>query len=149
MHPEQASMRTRASVAELTGINPETLRYYEREGLLEPPRRSSSGYRLYGEEDLNRLRFVARAKELGFSLQDIREFLELTGDTGTPRNEVRRLAKDHLALIRRKIRDLRTMERTLAALVAECDGKGQVNGCPIAEFLVEGRSPRSKERRSS
>ena len=149
MNPKQSSALTRASVAELTGINPETLRYYEREGLLEPPRRSATGYRLYGEDDLKRLKFVSRSKELGFSLRDIREFMDLTGNIQTPRKELLNFAKHRLALIREKIRDLRAMEKALAALVSECDGKGQVKGCPIAEFLVEGQKTQSSERKSS
>lgn len=135
---------TRASVAEQVGINPETLRYYEREGLLEPPERSATGYRLYGDADLQRLRFISRSKDLGFSLRDIKELLELTENPKRPRKNLRDLATDRLHLIREKIRDLKAMEKTLAGLVTECDGKGEVKGCPIADFVVEGRSPISK-----
>ncbi len=140
MRTNQASRMTRASVAELTGVNPETLRYYEKEGLLDPPRRSATGYRIYGEEDLNRLNFVSRSKELGFSLRDIKEFIDLTGNPRTPRKELRDFANVRLRVIRAKIRDLRTMEKSLASLVSECDGQGQVKGCPIADFVIEGRN---------
>lgn len=130
---------TRASVAGITGIHPETLRYYEKEGLIRVPERSAAGYRIYGEEDLKRLRFIERSKELGFSLRDIREFIGLTSEPRTPRRELRAFADAQLRLIRKKIRDLKAMERTLAGLVSECDGEGEVKGCPIAEFAVEGK----------
>jgi len=149
MRTNQPSALTRASVAELTGINPETLRYYEKEGLLDPPQRSATGYRLYGEEDLKRLNFVSRSKELGFSLRDIKEFIDLTGNPRTPRKELRDFANHRLRLIREKIRDLRAMEKALSSLVSECDGQGEVNGCPIADFVVEGRNSKTKERKTS
>lgn len=139
---------TRASVAEITGINPETLRYYEREGLIRAPERSAAGYRIYGEEDLKRLRFIERSKGLGFSLRDIREFIALTSDPKTPRKELRAFADAQLRLIRKKIRDLKAMEKTLAGLVSECDGEGEVEGCPIAEFASEGKDLTTKGKRN-
>jgi len=144
MNTISRSVLTRAGVAELTGISPETLRFYEREGLLKPPERNATGYRLYGKEDLQQLKFVIRSKGLGFSLRDIREFLQLTGDKLTPRVELRDFASQRLGLIREKIRDLEVMESALADLVAECDGKGRVKGCPIADFLSDGRSPKAR-----
>ena len=136
---------TRASISGLTGINPETLRYYERESLLDPPERSATGYRLYSEEDLSRLSFISRSKELGFSLRDIKEFMDLTGNPRTPRRELREFASARLRLIRQKIRDLRAMEKALSGLVSECDGEGQVKGCPIAEFVVDRRNAKKRK----
>lgn len=126
---------TRARLAKQAGVGAETLRFYEQKGLLPEPRRSGAGYRLYGQDDLARLQFIRRAQELGFSLQDIQQLLELTGSIRTPRREVRKFAGERLASIRRKIRDLQAMERALGSLVTRCDGKGALQGCPIVEFL--------------
>ena len=95
---------TRAAVAERTGVNPETLRYYEKEGLLETPKRSANGYRLYGEEDLDRLNFISRSKDLGFSLRDIKEFMILTNDGRKPRKELHDFAAERLRVIRLEAR---------------------------------------------
>ena len=135
---------TRAAVAERTGVNPETLRYYEKEGLLETPKRSANGYRLYGEEDLDRLNFISRSKDLGFSLRDIKEFMILTNDGRKPRKELHDFAAERLRVIRAKIRDLRAMEKSLSALVKECDGMGPIDGCPIAAFANQDRNLISK-----
>jgi DNA-binding transcriptional MerR regulator len=130
---------TRASLAKLAGIGPETLRYYEQKGLLEEPLRNPSGYRIYRDADLERLQFIRRSQDLGFSLQDIRQILDLTGNLKTPRKKVRDFAAARLTLIREKITHLRAMENALGSLVARCDGKGALKGCPIAEFI--GGSP--------
>lgn len=126
---------TRAGLAKAAGVGAETLRFYEQKGLVEEPRRSASGYRLYQESDLERLRFIRRSQDLGFSLQDIKQILELTRDIRTPRRKVRDFAEAKLETIRRKISDLRAMESALAGLVVRCDGKGALKGCPIAEFI--------------
>ncbi len=131
---------TRAALAKLADIGAETLRFYEQKGLLEEPPRSVSGYRLYHAGDLERLQFIRRAQDLGFSLQDIKEILELTGNIKTPRKRVRDCAVARLSVIRDKIRDLASMERALADLVTRCDGKGTLKGCPIAEF-IGGQTP--------
>lgn len=135
MKTKTPSLLTRASAAKRAGIGPETLRFYEQKGLLSTPRRSAAGYRLYGEADLERLDFISRAQELGFSLQDIKQLLALTGNIRTPRKKVRDFAEGRLVLIRRKIRDLKVMEKTLSGLVTQCDGRGELKGCPIADFV--------------
>lgn len=135
---------TRTAVAKRAGIGPETLRFYEQKGLLGTPLRNASGYRLYGTADLERLAFIRRAQELGFSLQDIKQLLTLTGNINTPRMKVRDFAEARLTLIRQKIRDLKAMEKALSGLVTRCDGRGELRGCPIAEF-VGGRCQSSNE----
>ena len=132
---------TRASLAKMAGVGAETLRFYEQKGLLEKPQRSASGYRQYGESDLERLQFIRRSQDLGFSLQDIKQILDLTNNTRTPRKKVRDFAEARLSVIRQKISDLRAMENALGSLVAQCDGKGPLKGCPIAEFIA-GQNPK-------
>lgn len=126
---------TRTVVAKKAGVGPETLRFYEQKGLLGQPARNDSGYRIYRHEDLARLEFIRRAQELGFSLQDIKQLLDLTGSISTPRKKVRDFAETRLEVIRRKIRHLQAMECTLAGLVQQCDGRGALKGCPIADFV--------------
>lgn len=126
---------TRAALAKEVGVGAETLRFYEQNGLIEEPQRNASGYRIYDEGDVERLRFIRRSQELGFSLHDIAELLQLTGNIRTPRRKVRDFAAARLSVIRQKIRDLQSMERALGNLVTRCDGKGALKGCPIAEFV--------------
>jgi MerR family copper efflux transcriptional regulator len=111
------------------------VRFYERNGLLPAPRRTASGYRLYAEDTVGRLRFIRRAKSLGFSLEQIGELLRLN-DGGESRLAVRTLAENRLIEIERKIADLGRIRATLAHLVRECSGTGKVNGCPIIEALT-------------
>ncbi len=126
---------TRAALAKIAGVGPETLRFYEQKGLLEKPSRNVSGYRLYGLDDLQRLRFISRSQELGFSLQDIKQLLDLTCDVRTPRKKLRSFAQARLAIIRQKLSDLKAMEKALSGLVTQCDGRGEIKGCPIADFI--------------
>ncbi|MEO7100335.1 MAG: heavy metal-responsive transcriptional regulator [Luteolibacter sp.] len=126
---------TRAALAKMAGVGAETLRFYEQKGLLEEPQRSSSGYRQYDGDDLERLQFIRRSQELGFSLQDIKQILDLTNNIRTPRKMVRDFAETRLSVIRKKISDLQAMESALGSLIAQCDGKGPLKGCPIAEFI--------------
>jgi MerR family copper efflux transcriptional regulator len=131
---------TRTALAREAGVGAETLRFYEQKGLLTEPARNGSGYRIYELADLERLRFIRRSQELGFSLQDIAQLLALTGNIRTPRKEVREFAAARLDLIRGKIHDLQAMERALGKLVSDCDGKGAMKGCPIVEFVAGGNS---------
>ncbi len=144
MNEKPPSTWTRATLAKLAGTGAETLRFYEQKELLEAPPRSASGYRLYREEDLERLHFIRRAQDLGFSLQDIKQILDLTGNIKTPRKTVRDFAEARLSVIREKITHLRAMENALGSLVARCDGKGALKGCPIAEFIGGGQTSKSK-----
>src|ERR1700730_17951541 len=118
-----------------TGCNIETIRYYERVGLLPRPSRSAARYRLYEAGDVHRLTFVRRARELGFSLDEVRALLALSADTGNETCvEVRELAVGHLVDVRAKIADLRAMERALANAVRRCDA-GEPAGCPLIDAL--------------
>ena len=114
----------------------ETLRFYEQKGLLGKPKRNEAGYRMYGPGDLSRLEFIGRAQKLGFSLQDIKQLLDFTSDIRTPRKRLREFAEARLRVIRRKVEDLRAMEKALSSLVDQCDGRGELKGCPIADYVV-------------
>ena len=117
-----------------TGCNIETIRYYERIGVLPPPRRNGR-YRSFDADDVARLVFVRRARELGFTLDEVRALLKLAaaGDRGTCA-EVREISVAHLSDVRARIADLRAMERVLAAAVRQCDS-GQQPGCPLIDAL--------------
>lgn len=116
-----------------TGVNVETIRYYERIGLLAPPPRTAGGHRLYPDAQLRRLAFIRRSRELGFSLDEIRNLLGLV-DGGYSCGQVQEAALTHLGSIRRKIADLRRMERSLAETVDRCRG-GADSECPIIDAL--------------
>ncbi len=114
-------------------MNIETVRYYERVGLLPEPPRSEGGHRLYAREHLDRLAFIRRSRELGFTLEAVRNLLGLV-EGGHSCGEIRDAALAHVKDIRRKIADLRRMERTLSETAARCEG-GAAPECPIIEVL--------------
>src|SRR5216683_2253221 len=122
-------------LARESGMNLETVRYYERRGLLPKPPRSVSGYRLYPIEATQRLRFIQRAKELGFSLKEIGELLSLRLSPTTTSARIRAKAKSKINDIRSKIRSLESMEKTLRKLTKSCPGCGPLAQCPILESL--------------
>jgi MerR family mercuric resistance operon transcriptional regulator len=124
----------RAELARRTGANLETVRYYEKAGLLPAPPRTANGYRSYDTAHQRRLRFVLRARELGFSLEEVRALLRLVDERDQPCAEARRLAAIHLSDVRTKIADLRRMERVLKDVVHEC-GDGSRPDCPLIETL--------------
>lgn len=124
----------RAELARRTGSNLETVRYYEKIGLLSEPPRTASGYRSYDSTHERRLRFVLRARELGFSLDEIRELLRLVDERDRPCAEARTVAATHLNDVRAKIADLKRMERVLKDVVAQC-GDGSLPECPLIETL--------------
>ncbi|MFQ5740198.1 MAG: heavy metal-responsive transcriptional regulator [Acidobacteriota bacterium] len=126
---------TRGQVSRKTGIGIEALRFYERKGLIQEPPRSDSGYRLYPASVIARLRFVRRAKELGFSLQEIKELLALRVAPTTTTAQVREQAQVKVADIQSKIRDLQKIKRALDKLVTACCGAGPASECPILEAL--------------
>src|SRR5881397_4349489 len=122
------------------GVNLETIRYYERRGLLPKPPRTSAGYRAFDAEAVRRLRFIKQAQALGFSLKEVRELLALRLDARTSCADVRSRAETKLADIEQKLRALRAMKRALVRLTAACVGRGPVSTCPILESLDhEGR----------
>lgn len=126
------------ALSRATGVNIETIRYYERVGLLPAPPRSLGGYRLYGHDHARRLLFIRRARALGFALDEVRTLLRLGDKRERSCAAVRDLAGTHLADVRGKIADLRRMERILAEMVATC-ADGMLPDCPLIETLY--RSP--------
>jgi len=128
------STQTIGQVAKQVGIGVETVRFYERKGLIEDPPRSSSGYRQYPGDTVERLRFIRRAKELGFRLDEIGELLGLGGNACT---EVRAVAAAKVTDIEQRIADLDAMASVLRRLVASCDAGIHEEGCPILESLRE------------
>jgi MerR family mercuric resistance operon transcriptional regulator len=126
----------RAELARRTGSNLETVRYYETVGLLPEPPRTASGYRSYDSTHERRLGFVLRARELGFSLDEIRELLRLVDERDQPCSEARAIAAMHLDDVRAKITDLKRMERVLKDAVAQC-ADGTRLECPLIETLFQ------------
>ncbi len=122
-------------VARATGCHVETIRYYERIGLVDPPRRIGNGYRDYDASRTRSLRFIRRARELGFSLEEIRELLTLRQQPGDSCQAVSEVTSRHLANVRQRIRDLRAMENELARMAAACND-GSVATCHILESLA-------------
>jgi len=126
---------TIGQVAKRSGVGVETVRFYEREGLIRRPPRPDNGYRRYPEEAISRIRFVQRSKALGFSLREIRDLLSLRADAATSCEEVLKRAETKIRDIENKIRSLRKMKGALADLAEACRGKGPTGGCPILEAL--------------
>ncbi len=117
-------------------VSIDTIRYYERERLLPAAARTASGYRVYDQDSLRRLRFIRRAKQLGFNLEDIRNLLALT-DVDGPSAEVKQLTEQKLRLVEDRIKDLRRMQRALQTLSDSCNGHGPTHQCPIIDALNE------------
>ena len=117
-----------------SGVKVETVRYYERIGLLSKARRTSGGYRSYGAPDVERLAFIRRARDLGFSLDDVRRLLDLADGKSRSCRRVRDIAATHLSDVRAKLGDLRRMEQALADLVSACTD-GALPACPLLETL--------------
>lgn len=130
-------------VAAAAGVNIQTLRYYERRGLLPKPRRRDSGYREYDPETARLVRFIKRAQELGFTLREIEDLIELRQ---SPRRgaEVRALAAAKVSDIDHRIRLLRAMRSALGGLVEACECEGGAPTCPIIEALDESTTPGSR-----
>lgn len=117
--------------------NVETIRYYERIGLLPKPRRQGGRIRRYGADDVARLKFIRRARQLGFGLADVRILVRLAAVPGKPlRAEARQVAAAHVAEVRAKIADLQAMERILTGAICDCDA-GRGKACPIIEVLSD------------
>jgi MerR family copper efflux transcriptional regulator len=126
-------------VARQSDVGVETIRYYEREGLLAEPERKPSGYRQYDESVVARLKFIRRTKELGFTLAEIKEILGLWFDANTRCEHVRHRAELKITDIEEKIRSLQKMKRSLKKIISECADKDSVDGCPLLEG-IEGSS---------
>ena len=125
---------TIASLAEAAGVGVETVRYYERRGLVAQPKRVAGSYRRYGADHVHRIRFIRRAQELGFHLEEIETLLKL--EDGTDRRTIRRIADARLEEIRRRLEDLGRMERVLAHLLHECETHQGAPRCPIIAAIA-------------
>jgi len=126
---------TIGAAARQAQVGVETLRYYERRGLLAKPRRSRVNYRLYSPDTVRRVRFIRRAQELGFTLNEIAELLSLRAEPGADCTCVRDRAREKVKDIREKMRVLEAMGAALETLVAQCSGRGPVTECPILDSL--------------
>jgi MerR family mercuric resistance operon transcriptional regulator len=122
-------------VAERSGVNLQTIRYYEREELLPEPPRLASGYRVYPADMVRRVRFIKRAQEIGFTLSEIRELLLLRVDHHRTRADVRGIAEAKIVDIEDKIRTLEAMKSALIHLTDKCCGDGPASDCPILESI--------------
>jgi DNA-binding transcriptional MerR regulator len=122
-------------LAAAAGVGIDTVRFYERAGLLKKAARTPSGYRKYAPGDAERLRFVRRAKALGFSIEQVGELLRLN-DGGGRRKAVRAVAAKRLAQIEQRLAELERMRKSLRHLLHECHGDGPLEGCPIVEAVL-------------
>jgi MerR family mercuric resistance operon transcriptional regulator len=134
-----ASDLKRSDLARLTGCNLETIRYYESVGLMPDPPRTVSGHRRYGSVHVERLSFVMRARDLGFTMEEIRGLLALVDRGSHTCAEVERMGRHHLDVVRAKIRDLQSIERILAGTIDRCTGSDTPD-CPLLEVLGAGPS---------
>lgn len=132
-------------VGKATGTKVETIRYYERIGLLAKPDRTRGNYRLYASEHVHRLAFVRRARELGFSIEDVRELLDLAGHRERPCAGIDQIAARHLGMIEAKIATLRRLRRELRDTLAACAG-GRIAECRVIQALSPDRLFERKER---
>jgi MerR family transcriptional regulator, mercuric resistance operon regulatory protein len=135
----RADELTIGRLSDLTGVNIETIRYYERTKVPTAPPRAANARRIYQSSDVRTLSFLRRARELGFSLDDIRALLRLGGPEKASCIEVRRIASHHLDDIRAKITDLRKLERLLSKTLAQCSGTTAPD-CPVLDILDVRRS---------
>ena len=125
----------------LTGVNVETIRYYERKGIVPRPARTASGRRTYNTGDIERLRFVKRCRNLDFSIRDIQVLLDLAQNTEAPCPQARAVGKRHLADVGHKIDRLRQLERALAALLGQCND--DQSACPLLNRLLHDSDPQT------
>lgn len=133
--PEKMTISRLAGAA---GVNVETVRFYQRSGLIEEPARPCSGYRTYGAEDVRRIRFIKRAQFLGFALNEIASLLKLEGSQTCA--DTRNLAVKKLAIVENKLNDLLVMKTALASMVARCDSEHSDAHCPIIQALIDDAS---------
>lgn len=127
----------RGELAKRAGCNLETVRYYEKIGLMPAPPRTAGGYREYDREHARRLSFILRARDLGFGIESIRDLLKLVERHTYTCAEVREMTLEHLGAVRLKISDLKRLERTLATTVAACNGQSAPD-CPVIDAVASG-----------
>lgn len=126
---------TRGQLAKQSGVNSATIRYYEKIGLLPEPPRSNAGYRLFSNKSINRIRFIKQSQELGFSLREIKELLDLRVTPEATTSDARQRATEKIADIADKIKRLRGMKNSLEILVESCCNEASASECPILENL--------------
>lgn len=127
-------------VAEEAGVGVETVRFYQRQGLVQEPAREGTRHRRYSPDAVARIRFIRGAQNLGFSLKEIEDLLQLRLSPGASKAEIRARAEAQVAEIEEKARDLRRMRDTLLKLIGACEGMGPLEDCPILEAFDQGRS---------
>jgi MerR family copper efflux transcriptional regulator len=120
-----------------SGCSPETIRYYERQGLLPEARRTPGGHRQYDEEQYKLLTFILRARQLGFGQPDVRRLLRMADPGRTECGVVHDLASRQLDTVQKRIRHLKRLERTLRQLVEDCETLGEARACPLIESLLD------------
>lgn len=126
---------TISRLADAAGVNVETVRFYQRSGLIDEPARPYSGYRTYEDEDVRRIRFIKRAQLLGFTLDEISSLLKLEGSQTCA--STRDLAAKKLAMVEAKLSDLLAMKTALVTMVSRCDSEHPSAGCPIIQALID------------
>lgn len=124
------------TLSRLTSCNIETIRYYERIGLLDPPPRTHGGHRQYDTDQVKRLTFIRRSRELGFTLEEVRELLSLVDGGRYTCEEIRSITLSHLEDVRRKIKDLQKLHKVLKDTASKCSG-GKVPECPMIDTLFD------------
>lgn len=134
---------TIGQVADKTGLGIETIRFYERKGLIDEPPRKESGYRQYDYTAIDRLAFIQQAKSLGFTLNEIKELLSLSLTSASPTREIKSIARRRLDDIEDKLKMLKRMRQTLKKLVDACPGEGPASECPILEAMRPKQLPDS------
>jgi MerR family transcriptional regulator, copper efflux regulator len=132
---EREARMTIGELARRAGVNAQTVRYYERRGLLPQPDRTRNGYRSYGEEDLHRLRFILRSKALGFTLKEVGELVDLRVDPRRTAEDVRVRALEKIADTEAKIRDLEAIRSALRRLVDRCAAHGRPDECALMHAI--------------
>jgi len=125
----------RGKLAEISNVNLETIRYYENIGLLFEPNRSPAGHRLYSDDDLKRLTFVKRCRELGFTLDEVRNLLDLVDNKSYSCDQVRELTLEHLTDVNAKIRDMKKISKSLSEMAKQCDG-AKTPACHVIDVLT-------------
>ncbi|MBT8398976.1 MAG: heavy metal-responsive transcriptional regulator [Rhodothermia bacterium] len=126
---------TIGQLAKKAGVTTQTIRFYERKGLVLPEGRTTAGYRRYSGVQLKRIGFIKQAQGIGFSLGEIKELLSLRVDPSTTCADVRQRAEKKVADVSNRVRKLRQMEHALQILIEQCDGRGPVSECPIIDTL--------------
>jgi len=130
---------TRSEVAKKCGVNIETLRYYEKNNIIEPPQRSISGYRMYSEEDVIKIKFIKNARNLGFTLKEISDLMKLRVDKKKNCDSVIVKARQKREEVDQKIKDLKAMRKALVQLINKCEESELTNDCPILSTFETGK----------